>query len=75
MPTLVVHAKDDTLVDPSHSLYAAENIPNAQHVEFDSGGHVLLGHHQDAKSVVMDFLTQHSVTKPLSLHHQICQPW
>lgn len=63
MPTLVIDAQDDTLVNPSHSLYAAENIPNAKHIEFDSGGHVLLGHHQDTKSAVMDFLTQYNVTK------------
>jgi len=60
VPTLVVHAKDDTLVNPSHSLYAAQKIPNAKHIEFDSGGHVLLLHHQDVKSATMDLLTQHT---------------
>ncbi len=63
IPTLVINAKDDTLVNPSHSLYAAQKIPNAKHIEFDSGGHVLLGHHQDTKSVVMDFLRQHNATE------------
>lgn len=43
VPTLVVHAKDDILVNPSHSLYAAEKIPNATHIEFDTGGRVLWG--------------------------------
>lgn len=63
VPTLVVHAKDDTLVNPSHSVYAVGNIPNAKHVEFDSGGHVLLGHHHDTRSAVMDFLIQYNVTR------------
>lgn len=61
VPTLVIHAKDDTLVDPSHSLYAAQNIPNAKHIEFNSGGHVLLGHHQDIKFAFIDFLTHNKV--------------
>jgi 2-hydroxy-6-oxonona-2,4-dienedioate hydrolase len=56
--TLVVYAKDDTLVNLSHSTYAVENIPDAEYVEYDSGGHILLGHHQDTKSVIVSFLTQ-----------------
>jgi 2-hydroxy-6-oxonona-2,4-dienedioate hydrolase len=55
LPTLVVNAKDDTLVNSSHSLYAVEKIPNAQHIEFDSGGHVLLGHHQDTNQRLLTF--------------------
>jgi pimeloyl-ACP methyl ester carboxylesterase len=58
-PTLVINAKDDTLVNPSHSLYAKENIPNAVHIQFDSGGHVLLGQHEMIKSDITEFLTQH----------------
>jgi pimeloyl-ACP methyl ester carboxylesterase len=56
VPTLVVNAKDDTLVNASHSLYAVQKIPNAKHIEYDSGGHVLMMHHQDAKSATIDFL-------------------
>ena len=55
-PTLIVNAKDDTLVDPSHSTYAAQRIPNSRHVEFETGGHVLLGHHADTQSAVTGFL-------------------
>ena len=58
MPTLVVYARDDTLVNPSHSMYAVEKIPDAHYVEFDSGGHVLLGHHQNTKNAVVSFLMQ-----------------
>jgi 2-hydroxy-6-oxonona-2,4-dienedioate hydrolase len=63
VPTLVIHAKDDTLVNPSHSEYAAQRIPNVMHVEFDAGGHLLVGHKQDVKSAIMDFLTEHNVTE------------
>jgi pimeloyl-ACP methyl ester carboxylesterase len=68
--TLIIHAQDDSLVNPSHSLYAAQNIPGAQHIEFDSGGHVLLGHHQDTKSAIMDFLTQNSIRTERSMQVQ-----
>ena len=56
VPTLIVNAKDDTLVDPSHSAYAVEKIPGVRHIEFESGGHVLLGHHNDTSSAVTGFL-------------------
>lgn len=36
VPTLVVHAKDDTLVNPSHSQYAARKILNAKAVTVES---------------------------------------
>ena len=55
-PTLIVNAKDNTLVNPSHSAYAAENIPNARHIEFESGGHVLLAHHEETSTAINDFL-------------------
>jgi 2-hydroxy-6-oxonona-2,4-dienedioate hydrolase len=58
VPTLIVNAKDDTLVNPSHSAYAAQKIPGASHLEFESGGHVLLGHHNDTRSAVTGFLAQ-----------------
>jgi pimeloyl-ACP methyl ester carboxylesterase len=61
VPTLVIHAKDDTLVTASHSLDAAQNIPNAHHIEFDSGGHILLGHFQDTKSVITNFFRQNKI--------------
>jgi pimeloyl-ACP methyl ester carboxylesterase len=57
-PTLVVNAKDDTLVNPSHSQYANENIPNSVHIQFDHGGHVLLGQHAEIESAITEFLMQ-----------------
>ena len=70
VPTLIIHAQDDSLVNPSHSLYAAQNIPGAQHIEFESGGHVLLGHHQDTKSAIMGFLTQNKIITERSVQVQ-----
>lgn len=61
IPTLVIHAKDDTLVNPSHSEYAAQKIPNAKHIEFYAGGHLLVGLKQDVKSAIMGFLAEHHI--------------
>jgi pimeloyl-ACP methyl ester carboxylesterase len=58
VPTLIVNAKDDTLVNLSHSAYAAQKILGASHLEFESGGHVLLGHHNNTRSAVTGFLAQ-----------------
>lgn len=55
-PALVIYAKDDTLVNPSHSLCAVQNILGAQRVEFEGGGHVLMGHHREVRSAVTGFL-------------------
>jgi pimeloyl-ACP methyl ester carboxylesterase len=58
VPTMIVNAKDDTLVDPSHSAYAAGKIPGATHIQFESGGHVLLGHHNDTSSTITGFFVR-----------------
>lgn len=66
VPTLIIDAKDDLgppanamfSTSPSHSAYAAEKIPNAVHIEYDTGGHLLLGHEREAKSAIMKFIDQ-----------------
>jgi 2-hydroxy-6-oxonona-2,4-dienedioate hydrolase len=52
VPTLIINAKNDTLVNPSHSEYAAQNIPGAMHIVFNTGGHLLLGDQQKTKAAV-----------------------
>ncbi len=61
VPTLVIHAKDDILVNPSHSQYAAQKIPNAKVIALDSGGHILIGQHERVKYEVVKFLKLHTV--------------
>lgn len=41
-PTLVLHARDDTLQQFRNAEYAAATIPGAQLVSFDRGGHLLM---------------------------------
>ena len=59
VPTLIIHATDDTLVNPSHSEYAARKIPNARVITLESGGHILMGQEEKVRSEVSRFLKQH----------------
>jgi len=47
-PTLIVHAKDDSLQLFHNAEYAAAHIPEARLVSFDRGGHLLLAVEQSA---------------------------
>jgi len=58
-PTLVVHARDDSVAPISQGRLLASGIPGAQFVELDSKNHVLLGHEpawERFKQVVLDFV-------------------
>jgi 2-hydroxy-6-oxonona-2,4-dienedioate hydrolase len=48
VPTLIVHAMDDTLQLFHNAEYAAANIPQARLVSFNRGGHLLLAVEQEA---------------------------
>ena len=63
VPTLIIHARDDTLVAPSHSEYAARRIPNTRVITLESGGHLLMGHHEKVRSEITGFLKQHTQTE------------
>lgn len=47
-PTLIVHAKDDTLQRYRNAEFAATTIPGARLVSFDRGGHLLMAVEQPA---------------------------
>lgn len=55
-PTLIVHAKDDSLNPFEIGAGLAENIPQSQFIALKSGGHLLLGHHQELRSRIRAFL-------------------
>jgi 2-hydroxy-6-oxonona-2,4-dienedioate hydrolase len=42
VPTLVVHARDDTLVPFAQGQYSAAHIPGARMAAFDEGGHLVI---------------------------------
>jgi pimeloyl-ACP methyl ester carboxylesterase len=56
-PTLVIDAQDVSTFPGSK--YTAENIPNAKLVAFETGGHMLIGHGEDTRAAIKEFLKQH----------------
>jgi pimeloyl-ACP methyl ester carboxylesterase len=58
-PTLIIDAKDVETFPGSK--YTAEHIPNARLVEFDRGGHLLIGHGEEARVAVNEFLKDHEI--------------
>lgn len=59
-PTLVFHARDDGINPFAVGARIAERIPGAVLVPFDSGGHLLLGHHAGVRGRVGAFLRDHA---------------
>jgi pimeloyl-ACP methyl ester carboxylesterase len=66
-PTLVIDAKDVSTFPGSK--YTAENIQNAELVAFETGGHMLIGHGEDTRAAIKDFLKQHQI-EPLAIATQ-----
>jgi pimeloyl-ACP methyl ester carboxylesterase len=66
VPTLIVHAKDDTLVNFDHSEYAVRKIPNAKVITLESGGHLLMGNHERVRLEIVEFLEQHNQSEKLN---------
>jgi pimeloyl-ACP methyl ester carboxylesterase len=56
VPTLVVHARDDDVVDWANGQQAVARIPGASSLFFDRGGHLLLGQHDRVRAGVVAFL-------------------
>ena len=60
LPTLVLHAADDCLVDFDFAQYAHAHIPHSELITFPSGGHMLLGQQERYRMVVASFLKDHT---------------
>ncbi|MCL4767878.1 MAG: alpha/beta hydrolase [Hyphomicrobiaceae bacterium] len=59
-PTLVVTARDDLFNTLPAAELAAGAIPDARLVVFDTGGHLLVGHEQEVRAIVGEFLAKSS---------------
>lgn len=59
LPTLILHARDDRLVDYEFAEYAHTHIPNSTLVSFPNGGHILLGQDNAYRDAVTGFLDKH----------------
>lgn len=55
-PVLVVHAADDRLNPIAISEAIAARIKNAKFIRYETGGHLLLGHHGDLREAIPEFL-------------------
>lgn len=65
-PTLIVHAKDDTLQQFRNAEFAAASIPGAQLVAFERGGHLVLAVEQPAiRARVRAHISTHAGVAPL----------
>ncbi len=55
-PTLIIHAKDDTLQPFYYAQYSKEKIPNSKLISFKEGGHMFFSHHEQIKNEIKLFL-------------------
>lgn len=56
VPVLVVHTADDRLNPIAISEAIATRIKNAKFIRYETGGHLLLGHHGDLREAIPEFL-------------------
>ena len=54
-PTLVIHAKDDTLQPFYYAEYTHAKIPNSTLLSFKEGGHMFFTHHEEISKAIRSF--------------------
>jgi pimeloyl-ACP methyl ester carboxylesterase len=61
-PTLVLHARDDTLVSLEQGEFTAKNVPGAQLISVEKGGHLALMMNMNAwaKKALQEFLEKYN---------------
>lgn len=57
VPTLIIHAADDSLAPYTHATAAAQRIPGVAFVTIERGGHLFLGQEQRVRSEIASFLS------------------
>ena len=58
MPTLTLSTADDRYGTYDAARYTAEHIRGARFIGYASGGHLLVGHNDDAFAEIVAFLKQ-----------------
>lgn len=58
-PTLIIHASDDGITPIATAIFAAERLQQVETLLLDSGGHLLLGHHDEVRQRIAVFLATH----------------
>ncbi|MGD9078894.1 MAG: alpha/beta hydrolase [Desulfobacterales bacterium] len=59
LPTLILHALDDRLVGADFATYAHARIRNSELITYSSGGHFVVGIHQQCRDAITGFLKKH----------------
>ncbi len=62
VPCLIIHAKDDPLIDYDAARRAASRIPAARLVSLDRGGHLMLGQAASVGPQILAFLADGAAT-------------
>jgi pimeloyl-ACP methyl ester carboxylesterase len=57
-PVLVVHAADDRLNPVAVGEVIASQIAGAEFIRYETGGHLLLGHHEELRARIQAFLEE-----------------
>ena len=57
VPVLVVHAKDDPAPPYAGAVLISNRIPGCRLVSVDTGGHLLIGHEEEIRDAVRDFIS------------------
>ncbi len=58
VPVLVVHAKDDPAPPYAGAVLISERIPCCRLVSVDTGGHLLIGHEEEIRAAIHEFVGQ-----------------
>jgi pimeloyl-ACP methyl ester carboxylesterase len=64
VPVLVVHAVDDPMPPFAGAKRMADHIPRARFITIHRGGHLLLGHHDQVRAEIADFIRAHPMNEP-----------
>jgi 2-hydroxy-6-oxonona-2,4-dienedioate hydrolase len=56
VPTLVISDVDDLYGTYAPALYTATHIPKAKFIGYPTGGHMMVGHQDDIKDAIVEFL-------------------
>ncbi|MCC5964816.1 MAG: alpha/beta hydrolase [Natronohydrobacter sp.] len=59
-PTLIIHASDDRITPIATAAFAAERLPMAETLFFETGGHLLLSQHDEVRQRIAAFLATHA---------------
>lgn len=56
VPVLVIHAKDDPAPPYTGAVMVSERIPGCRLVSLETGGHLLIGHEEEIRTAISEFI-------------------